>query len=166
MTTENSVGAAPDTAMDWQAINWRQVHQNVRRLQIRIVKATEEGRWGKVKALQHLLTRSFSGRALAVRRVTQNQGKRTPGVDGVVWDSSKKKIEAVLTLRQRGYQTLPCDESIFPRTTEEVGGRSQFHACGTGRCKRCTCWRSTQSRRPRPIRTHTDFGNGAQRPMR
>jgi hypothetical protein len=38
MTTENSVGAAPDATMDWQAINWRQVHQNVRRLQIRIVK--------------------------------------------------------------------------------------------------------------------------------
>jgi RNA-directed DNA polymerase len=69
MTTEFSVGAAPDATMNWQAIDWRQVHQNVRRLQIRIVKATQEGRWGKVKALQHLLTRSFSGRALAVRRV-------------------------------------------------------------------------------------------------
>ena len=107
MTPENSVGAAPDTTVDWQAINWRQVHQNVRRLQIRIVKATQEGRWGKVKALQHLLTRSFSGRAMAVRRVMENQGKRTPGVDGVVWDSPKKKIEAIFTLRQRGYQTLP-----------------------------------------------------------
>jgi retron-type reverse transcriptase len=49
---------------------------------------------GEVKALQHLLTRSFSGRALAVRRVMENQGKRTPGVDEVVWDSPKKKIEA------------------------------------------------------------------------
>jgi RNA-directed DNA polymerase len=115
MTTENSVGAAPDATMDWQAINWRQVHQNVRRLQIRIVKATQEGRWGKVKALQHLLTRSFSGRALAVRRVMENQGKRTPGVDGVVWDNPKKKIEAVLTLRQRGYQTLPLRRIYIPK---------------------------------------------------
>ncbi|MFC7441744.1 reverse transcriptase N-terminal domain-containing protein [Laceyella putida] len=42
--------------MDWHAINWQKVHRNVRRLQARIVKATQEGRWGKVKALQRLLT--------------------------------------------------------------------------------------------------------------
>src|SRR5262245_2160589 len=119
MTTENSVGAASDVKMNRPAINWRQVHCNVRRLQIRIVKATQESRWGKVKALQHLLTRSFSGRALAVRRVTENQGKRTPGVDGVVWDSPKKKIEAVLTLRQRGYQTLPLRRIYIPKNNGE-----------------------------------------------
>jgi len=121
MTTENSVGAASDVKMNRPAINWRQIHCNVRRLQIRIVKATQESRWGKVKALQHLLTRSFSGRALAVRRVTENQGKRTPGVDGVVWDSPKKKIEAVLTLRQRGYQTLPLRRIYIPKNNG--GGR-------------------------------------------
>jgi reverse transcriptase-like protein len=84
MTTEFSVGAAPDATMNWQAIDWRQVHQNVRRLQIRIVKATQEGRRGKVKALQHLLTRWFSGRALAVRRVTENQGKTVSGNPGAI----------------------------------------------------------------------------------
>jgi RNA-directed DNA polymerase len=119
MTTENSVGAASDVKMNRPTINWRQVHCNVRRLQIRIVKATQESRWGKVKALQHLLSRSFSGRALAVRRVTENQGKRTPGVDGVVWDSPKKKIEAVLTLRQRGYQTLPLRRIYIPKNNGE-----------------------------------------------
>jgi RNA-directed DNA polymerase len=119
MTTENSVGAASDVKMNRPPINWRQVYCNVRRLQIRIVKATQDGRWGKVKALQHLLTRSFSGRALAVRRVTENQGKRTPGVDGVVWDSSEEKIEAVLTLRQRGYQTLPLRRIYIPKNNGE-----------------------------------------------
>jgi RNA-directed DNA polymerase len=44
--------AASDAEVDWQAINWQKVNQNVRRLQARIVKATREGRWGKVKALQ------------------------------------------------------------------------------------------------------------------
>jgi hypothetical protein len=48
-------------------------------IQVRIVKATREGRWHKVKALQWLLTHSFSGRALAVKRVTDNKGKRTRG---------------------------------------------------------------------------------------
>ena len=55
---------------------------HVRRLQARIVKAQAEGRWNKAKALQHLLTHSHSGRILAVVRVTRNDGKHTPGVDG------------------------------------------------------------------------------------
>ena len=58
--------------VDWNAIDWRTVNQNVRRLQARIVKATQEGRWGKVKALQRLLTHSHSGKCIAVRRVTEN----------------------------------------------------------------------------------------------
>ena len=74
-------GASSPTGEGWHEINWQQVHQNVRRLQVRIVKATQEKRWGKVKALQHLLTCSFCGKALAFKRVTENQGKRTQGVD-------------------------------------------------------------------------------------
>ena len=53
----------------------------VRRLQARIVKAQEAGRFSKAKALQFLLTRSQSARILAVERVTENDGKKTPGVD-------------------------------------------------------------------------------------
>ena len=73
-------GAVSHDPDDFHAIDWQKVIGNVRRLQARIVKATQEGRWGKVKALQHLLTHSFSGKALAVRRVTENSGKRTAGV--------------------------------------------------------------------------------------
>jgi RNA-directed DNA polymerase len=67
--------------MSWHRINWAECHRQVRRLQARIVKATQEGRWNKVKALQWLLTHSWSGRMIAVKRVTENQGKNTPGVD-------------------------------------------------------------------------------------
>nr|WP_251827813.1 reverse transcriptase N-terminal domain-containing protein [Methylovulum psychrotolerans] len=45
-------------------------HQIVRRLQVRISKAASEGRWNKVKALQWLLTHSFYGKAVAVKRAT------------------------------------------------------------------------------------------------
>jgi RNA-directed DNA polymerase len=69
---EMVAGAASHDTMDWHAIDWRRVHQTVRRLQARIVKAIQEGRWGKVRALQHLLTHSFSAKTLAVRRVTEN----------------------------------------------------------------------------------------------
>src|ERR1700739_473089 len=101
--TGTDAGAVSHEEMDWDSIDWNAAHQNVRRLQMRIVKATKEKRWGKVKALQRLLTHSFSGKALAVRRVTENQGKKTPGVDKVLWDTPEKKTQAIRDLRQRGY---------------------------------------------------------------
>ncbi len=100
-------GAPSHTDNEWHSIDWRKVHQEVRRLQARIVKAVQANRWGKVKALQHLLTHSFNGRALAVRRVTENQGKWTPGVDGEIWDTPEKKAQAIRRLRQHGYRAQP-----------------------------------------------------------
>ena len=108
-------GAASHATVDWRASDWRRVHQNVRRLQARSVKATQAGRWGRVKALQRLLTHSFSGKALAVRRVTENQGKRTPGVDGETWDTPAKKAWAVRALRQRGYRPRPLRRVSIPK---------------------------------------------------
>jgi RNA-directed DNA polymerase len=100
---------------DWHAIDWRKVHRNVRRLQARIVQATKAKRWGKVKALQRLLTHSFSGKALAVRRVTENQGKNTPGVDKVTWNTPQKKLNAIYSLRQRDYQPQPLRRVYIPK---------------------------------------------------
>jgi RNA-directed DNA polymerase len=72
MTAVVTLAGAPTYgAVDWHAIDWKKANCNVRRLQARIVKAIKEGRWGKVKALQWLLTHSFGGKALAVRRVTE-----------------------------------------------------------------------------------------------
>jgi RNA-directed DNA polymerase len=108
-------GAPFDADSGWHAIDWHQAHTTVRRLQARIVKATHEGRWGKVKALQHLLTHSYSGKALAVRRVTENHGKNTPGVDRVVWNTPGKKAQAVGALRQRGYRPQPLRRIYIPK---------------------------------------------------
>lgn len=113
-------GATSRRTIDWPAIDWHKANQTVRRLQARIVKATQEGRWGKVKALQHLLTHSFSGKALAVRRVTENQGKRTPGVDGVTWDTPQQKAKAIEALHQRGYQPRPLHRVYIAKSN---GGR-------------------------------------------
>ncbi len=79
-------------------------------------KATQEKRWGKVKALQRLLTHSFSGKALAVRRVTENQGKKTPGVDKVLWDTPEKKAQAIHDLRQRKYHPQPLRRVYIPKS--------------------------------------------------
>ena len=88
---EKLAGAAPDAVPGWHSINWKKVWRNVRRLQARIVKATQEGRWNKVHALVYLLTHSFSGRALAILRVTENSGAKTPGVDGETWNTPETK---------------------------------------------------------------------------
>jgi RNA-directed DNA polymerase len=116
MTAEHPAGAAShEIVKGWHDIDWHAAHSNVRRLQARIVKATQEGKWGKVKALQHLLTRSFSGKALAVKRVTENQGKDTPGVDKDIWDTPQKKAKAIRELQQRGYRPLPLRRVYIPK---------------------------------------------------
>jgi RNA-directed DNA polymerase len=112
---EDDAGASFHGVTDWHDIDWQKVNCNVRRLQNRIVRATQEGRWNKVKALQRLLTHSFSGKALAVRRVTENQGKNTPGVDRIVWNTPQKKLNGLYSLRQRGYQSQPLRRIYIPK---------------------------------------------------
>lgn len=110
-----AAGAASHAAEGWHTINWKSAYRIVCRLQARIVKAIQEGRWGKVKALQYLLTHSFSGKALAIRRVTENQGKGTPGVDREIWDTPEKKATALQALRQRGYNPQPLRRVYIPK---------------------------------------------------
>ena len=116
MTTAQAVGAVSSEAAEWYATDWQAVLHNVRRLQVRIVKAVKEGRWGKVRALLRLLTHSYSGKALAVRRVTENQGKKTPGVDREVWDTPEKKMQAVGELKRWGYQPQPLRRVYIPKS--------------------------------------------------
>jgi len=101
---------------DWNAIDWQKVTRTVRRLQARIVKAQREGRRGKVESLSRILTRSFSGRALAVRRVTENRGKRTPGVDGKLWDTPRQKGKAIRELRPERYKAKPLRRVYIPKS--------------------------------------------------
>jgi len=103
----------------WSQLDWRKYERQVTRLQARIVKATRAGHWSKVKALQWLLTHSFSGKALAVRRVTENQGKDTAGVDGAVWRSPQARYNAMGLLRRRGYRPQPLRRVYIPKTNGE-----------------------------------------------
>jgi RNA-directed DNA polymerase len=114
--SDPSIGATTDPTLTWHQINWRRAERNVRRLQTRIAQATQAGKWGRVKALQHLLTHSFSGKALAVRRVTENTGKRTPGVDGATWKTPAQKMTAIWSLRQRGYRPRPLRRVYIPKS--------------------------------------------------
>ena len=106
---------ASSAAPSWDAINWQTAERSVRRLQMRIAKATRARRWGKVQALQRLLTHSFAAKLLAVRRVVRNRGHRTAGVDGVIWTTSRQKLNAARSLRRRGYRPKPLRRLYIPK---------------------------------------------------
>ena len=97
----------PDTKpleAQWETINWESVERSVNRLQFRIAKATREKKWHMVKRLQYLLTHSCHAKLLAVKKVTTNKGKRTPGIDGEVWTEPATKMRAVIKLTDRRYK--------------------------------------------------------------
>jgi len=114
MTTLN-VGAPSAKTISWKLINWDTVKSHVRRLQLRIAKAIKLGRYNKAKTLQWLLTHSFYAKLLAIKRVTQNKGKYTPGVDRVIWKTDKQKIQAANALKRRGYKSLPLRRIHIPK---------------------------------------------------
>ncbi|EDG8466793.1 group II intron reverse transcriptase/maturase [Salmonella enterica subsp. enterica serovar Muenchen] len=119
MNTGNQVSAA--SGLDsWHSINWFECHHRVRKLQFRIAKASREGQLRKAKALQRMLTRSFSAKATAVRRVTENNGRRTPGVDKQTWSTPEAKWNALSRLKRKGYKPLPLRRINIPKANGKL----------------------------------------------
>ena len=115
VASQTVASASTDNEMNWHSINWSRCNKIVRSHQVRIVKATKEGRWGKAQALQRILTHSFSGKAIAVKRVIENRGKNTPGVDGETWSTPIKKFQAIVNLKQHGYNAAPLRSIMVPK---------------------------------------------------
>jgi RNA-directed DNA polymerase len=104
---QTKCAASQPEVSNWTAIDWNKCEHRVRKLQARIVKAQKKKRYGQVKYLQHILVTSFDAKALAVKRVTSNKGKRTAGVDNVKWTTSGAKFKAILSLKRKGYKPKP-----------------------------------------------------------
>jgi len=94
-------------ALQWELIDWKKAENTVNRLQVRIAKATINKKYNEIKRLQYLLTHSYYAKALAVRKVTTNKGKNTPGVDGELWESPSDKMKAIHQLTDKGYKARP-----------------------------------------------------------
>ena len=107
--------ASSNHIKSWKDIDFGTAEYEVKKLQMRIAKAVKENRVGKIKSLQWTLTHSFYAKAIAVKRVTENKGKRTPGVDGVCWISNEDKFNAIFTLQRRGYQPQPLRRIYIPK---------------------------------------------------
>lgn len=127
MTAKLSTGAS--SAFQWDTIPWKIIEQQVKRLQVRIAKATKEGKKGKVKALQRLLTCSFYGKCYAVRRVVHTKGAKTPGVDGILWRSSRQRMEAVNSLKRKGYNPNLLRRIHIPKKNPKAGKRPLSIPC-------------------------------------
>ena len=100
----------------WFNLDWKNSNRKVRSLQNRIVKSVRNGAWRKAKRLCYLLTRSFSARALAVKWVTENKGKKTAGIDGIVWTTPGQKMRATDTIAQwQGYRPKALKRIHIPK---------------------------------------------------
>ena len=131
MTVAAMLTGAPSISTKWDTIEWKNTKAEVHRLQMRIAKAVSESRHGKVKALQWLLTHSFHAKLLAVKRVVQNKGGKTPGVDKIVWKTPQQKIEAAQSLTRKGYQTQPLKRIYIPKKD----GRQRPLSIPTMKCR-------------------------------
>jgi RNA-directed DNA polymerase len=127
MTTQRVATAVPravmvngpeDDGFEWDAVDWRVLEDDVRRLRQRIFTASQVGDLKKVRNLQKLMLRSRANTLLSVRRVTErNAGRLTAGIDGeTALDSSAKATLAVEVHRDRSsWQSRPVRRVYIPK---------------------------------------------------
>ena len=142
----------PDAAAlecQWKSIGWKKAETEVNRLQARIAKATQEKKWNTVKRLQYLLTHSYYAKVLAVRKVTTNKGKNTPGVDKELWNTPAEKMRGVLSLTDTGYKAKPLRRVYIEKKGKRPNGRLAYLVCMTEPCKHFMRWHLTRCRKRR-----------------
>jgi RNA-directed DNA polymerase len=115
MAVKKLTGAPSANDRSWKTIDWKKAESEVKRLQMRIAKAVKEKRYGKVKALQWMLTHSYYAKLLAVKRITGNSGAKTPGIDGIIWKTDTQKLQAVCQLKHNGIKTQPLRRIYIPK---------------------------------------------------
>jgi RNA-directed DNA polymerase len=86
--------------VEWKQVDWRKAEKAVFKLQKRIYRASSRGDVKTVRRLQKTMIKSWYARALAVRKVSQdNAGKKTAGVDGVKTLTPAARLKLVSNLK-------------------------------------------------------------------
>lgn len=86
---------------------WKTSYVQVWKLQVCIAKVAKNEQWHRVKALQYLLTKSFTAKVMAIKHVTENTSKKTLSVDSVMWNKPEKKCNEIGVMKQKGYRPKP-----------------------------------------------------------
>ena len=113
LTSEDSTDK--ELAHQWNHFPWDKARRYVSRIQRRIAKAVKEGKHRLAERLQYIVTHSYYAKALAVKKVTENKGKRTAGVDGVRWKTPAERMRAALSLTDKGYKAQPLARIYIPK---------------------------------------------------
>lgn len=108
-----------ELARQWKHFPWDKARSYVNRLQKRIAKAVKEGKHRLARRLQYVLTHSYYAKAFAVKKVTENKGKRTAGVDGIRWKTPHERMRAVLSLTSKGYHAKPLARIYIPKPNSD-----------------------------------------------
>jgi RNA-directed DNA polymerase len=88
------------TTVEWNKLPWQKLERRVFKLQKRIYKASLRGDVKAVRKLQKTLTKSWSAKCIAVRKVTQdNRGRKTAGIDGVKSLTPRQRFALVNSLK-------------------------------------------------------------------
>ncbi|MCL2607402.1 MAG: reverse transcriptase N-terminal domain-containing protein [Methanomassiliicoccaceae archaeon] len=158
-----NLGDDPDR---WETIDWKKAEAYVSRMQYRISKAQQKGDKNLVKRLQYLLAHSFYAKALAVKRVTTNQGKHTAGVDNELWMMPKVKMDAVKSLNVGRYRAKPLRRVHIPKRNGKLRPLSIPTMRDRARCRPCIRWRWILCRKRPPTRIRMDSGKAGAVRMR
>ena len=111
----SATDAEPEPYSTWDTVPWEKAEAHVSKLQTRIARATKEGRVEDARKAQRMLTASFDAKLLAVRTVTRNKGRNTPGVDGELWKTPQAKMAAAKALGPKGYRASPLRRVRIPK---------------------------------------------------
>ncbi len=114
--TSRSDAASPNKPNNWHSIDWKLVMKFVGKAQQRIAQAAMNKDFRRVARLQRNLVRSWQAKALAVRKVTTNRGKRTSGIDRELWGTPKSKWAAVCRLGSARYKASPLRRVYIPKS--------------------------------------------------
>jgi hypothetical protein len=137
----------------WAQMHWTRVETNVRRLQGRIYRAAANHEHRKGTNLQKLMVRSMSATLKAIRQGTQeNNGKQTPGIDGVVCDTPQKRLELLHDGRRlKGYRPKPVQTVLYPQ--KPWGTKTFRHPYPEGSRDASARYTGLGTRRGEPLRS-------------
>lgn len=133
--------ASFDGVENWHDLDWARIQRAVRKTQLKIAQATRDGDWRRAKRLQRLLTRSFYGRCLAVRRVTENRvARRRVSMEKPGERLRPSSGPSVVWRRSVAIGPNRCGGCGYRSPANRKSARWASRRCWIGPCKRCTCW--------------------------